>query len=130
MADPVTGTKTGVVLLALFGVAAQPLVGEWVIVFVCALAGSAVNVHLAKSEDMPRWWQPFTRFGVALLSGLVLSRAAAPLATQWLGESAALDPEAMLMAVAFVVSGLGPRGIFGGLQWLSERINAKRGEGQ
>lgn len=103
MADPLTGaSKTGAVILGLFGIAASPLAGDWVMVAMGAAGGSALElVHMADQRTADRWWRPPIRFAANVIAALIFSRALASLAFS------ATDPdqhEAILMAVAGAVA--------------------------
>lgn len=128
MSDPVTTTtKTSTMLLALFGVAATPVAGEWSLALVGALVGAALHVSVTVPEDMPRWWQPFTRFFTAVMAGLFLSRAAAPLVERMVDSGAIVDPEAMLLAVALLVAVSWRWIVVDVPLWAAERLGIKRG---
>ena len=100
MSEPVS-TKTSVALLALLGVSAGPIAGDWSMVLMGSLIGAAWHMSVNTFDSMAA---SFRRFGACVLISMGLTQFATPVLVHHIGATALVDPAYALLAVATVVA--------------------------
>lgn len=102
MATDQVAAKSSAWLLAMFGVAVSPILGDWMLVMVGAVGGALLELsYRAEPEKVAGWWRPLLRMGSNVVAALVFTQFLVAMLPEAI---IANKPEAALIAIAALVA--------------------------